>query len=56
MTALLHCTVSHSRAAGLWLAGPGDAATLDNYAGRIPTGGRLSASVQGDIADLVSKD
>ena len=43
------------RAAGYWSGGDlagGDVATLDTHAGRIPRGGRLSATVQSDTATL----
>ena len=43
------------RAAGVWESGPlagGDIASLDSHAARIPTGGRLSATVEGDMATM----
>ena len=43
------------RAAGVWESGDlagGDIATLDSHAGRIPTGGRLSATVEEDLATM----
>ena len=40
------------RAAGLWEGVEGDIATLDQHSGKIPTGGKVSAQVEGDIAHM----
>ena len=43
------------RAAGVWESGSlagGDVATLDSHSGRIPIGGSVSASVEGDVATM----
>ena len=38
------------RVAGVWDGVEGDAATLDDHSGAIPTGGTVSAEVAGDVA------
>ena len=43
------------RAAGVWDSGPqtgGDVATLDSHADKIPVGGQVSATVEGDLATM----